>query len=507
MTKFIINASLNQPREAGKRKFSRLEDVKAGEDDLLRCPRKRFFYEDKEDMAVAKAILMDVHERPGVVKWILLSFQHLFAMFGATILVPLLTGMSVSLALLASGIGTITYLIVTRGKIPAYLGSSFAFIVPIISVSQTQGIGAALFGCFLAGAVYGVVSLLIFRFGVNWLNNLLPPVVIGSIVIVIGLALAATAVDMASTTTVEVEKPQTVEEFHALPGTVEGIDEANNTVTVKQYSLKSFGVAMGTLAIAVIASIFFRGFFGLIPILIGIVGGYIIGIFAGLVDFTPVREANWFVWPEFVTPAVSWHAAIVIVPVALVTLAEHIGHLLVTGGIMKRDLMKDPGLHRSILGDGIATSIAALIGAPPNTTYGENIGVLAITRIFSVFVIGGAAVFAMLFAFIGKLEALIASVPTPVMGGVSILLFGIIASAGLRMLVDSKVDFSEKRNLVIASIILVIGIGGAALKFVGINLEIEGMALATFVGIFLNFLLPGKEHAGKAGKLDLSKVS
>lgn len=454
---------------------------------------------------MAKAILMDVHERPGITKWVLLSIQHLFAMFGATILVPILTGLSVSVTLLASGIGTLAYLIVTRGKIPAYIGSSFAFIVPIITVSQTHSVGAALFGCFLAGVVYGVVSLLIFRFGVDWLNKLLPPVVIGAIVIVIGLALAGTAVDMASTTTVEVEKPATVEEFNALPGTVEGIDEAANTVTLKQYSLKNFSVALGTLAIAIIANIFFRGFLGLIPILIGIVGGYIIGIFTGLVDFTAVREASWFVLPQFTTPEISWHAAVVIVPVALVTLAEHVGHLVVTGGIMKRDLMKDPGLHRSILGDGIATSIAALIGAPPNTTYGENIGVMAITRIFSVFVIGGAAVFAILFAFIGKLEALIASIPTPVMGGVSILLFGIIAAAGLRMLVESKVDFSEKRNLIIASVILVIGIGGAALKFVGINLEIEGMALATFVGIFLNFVLPGEESAGKNGHLSFGR--
>lgn len=452
-------------------------------------------------------IVMDVHERPGYVKWIALSFQHLFAMFGATILVPLLTGLSVSLALLASGIGTLAYLIVTRGKIPAYLGSSFAFIVPIITVSQTHGVGAALFGCFLAGIVYGVVSMLIYCFGVEWLNNLLPPVVIGSIVIVIGLALAGTAVDMASTTQTVVEKPDTVEAFHALPGSVESIDEAQGTVTLKQYSLKHFAVSLATLAIAIVASIFFRGFLGLIPILIGIVGGYVIAVFAGMVDFKSVLEAPWFVVPEWTTPEISWHAAIVIVPIALVTLAEHIGHLIVTSGIMKRDLMTDPGLHRSVLGDGIATSIAALIGAPPNTTYGENIGVMAITRVFSVFVIGGAAMFAMAFAFIGKLEALIASIPTAVMGGVSILLFGIIAAAGLRMLIESEVDFGEKRNLVIASVILVIGIGGAALKFVGIHLEIEGMALATFVGIFLNFILPGKEHAGKRGQLSFGKAS
>ena len=297
-------------------------------------------------------IVMDVHERPKLVKWVALSVQHLFAMFGATILVPILTGLSVSVALLASGIGTLTFLIVTKGKLPAYLGSSFAFIVPIISVSQTQGVGAALFGCFLAGVVYGVVSLLIFRFGVNWLNRLLPPVVIGSIVIVIGLALAGTAVDMASTTQTVVEKPETVEEFHALPGTVENIDEENNTVTLKQYSLKHFLVALATLAIAIAANMFFRGFFGLIPILIGIVGGYIVALFAGMVDLTPVREAKWFVIPQLTTPELSWHAAVVIVPVALVTLAEHIGHLIVTSGIMKRDLMQDPVCTARFWGTG-----------------------------------------------------------------------------------------------------------------------------------------------------------
>lgn len=451
-------------------------------------------------------IVLDVHERPGIVKWIALSMQHLFAMFGATILVPLLTGLNVSVALLSSGIGTLAYLVVTRGKIPAYLGSSFAFIVPIITVSGQEGVGAALFGSFLAGIVYVVVALLIYRFGVKWLNKLLPPVVIGSIVIVIGLALATTAVDMASMTQTVVEKPETVEEFHALPGKVESIDEASGTVTLKQYSLKHFLVALATLGIAIIASVFFRGFFGLIPVLIGIVGGYIVALFAGLVDFTPVREADWFVLPQLTTPKVSWYAAVLIVPVALVTLAEHVGHLMVTSGIMHRDLARDPGLHRSIMGDGIATSIASLIGGPPNTTYGENIGVMAISRVFSVYVIGGAAVFAMLFAFVGKLEALIATVPTAVMGGVSILLFGIIASAGLRMLVDSRVDFGEKRNLVIASVILVIGIGGAALKFVGLHLEIEGMALATFVGILLNLILPGGNNINE-GELFQSQQS
>ncbi|WP_054951572.1 uracil permease [Numidum massiliense] len=450
-------------------------------------------------------VVLDVHERPPLFKWAALSIQHLFAMFGATILVPLLTGMSVSVALLTSGIGTLAYLVITRGKIPAYLGSSFAFIVPFITVSQSQGMGAALFGGLLAGIVYGTVAVFVYRFGVNWLQKIFPPVVIGSIVAVIGLALAGTAVDMASTTQTVVDKPETIEQFHALTAdgaTVQSIDDKAGTVTLKHYSLKHFVVALATLAIAIIANMFFRGFLGIIPILIGIVGGYIVALFAGIVDFTPVKEANWFVLPQLTTPQVSWTAALVIVPVALVTLAEHVGHLMVTSGIMRRDLAKDPGLHRSLMGDGVATMIASCLGGPPNTTYGENIGVMAISRVFSVYVIGGAAVFAMTFAFVGKLEALIATVPTAVMGGVSILLFGIIASSGLRMLVENGVDFTEKRNLIIASVILVIGIGGAALKFVGIHLEIEGMSLATFIGVALNLLLPGRTEAEAADGLD-----
>ncbi|MFC4076508.1 uracil permease [Salinithrix halophila] len=436
-------------------------------------------------------MILDVHEKPKAAKWAALSLQHLFAMFGATVLVPLLTGLQPAMALLSSGMGTLAYLLITRGKIPAYLGSSFAFIVPIITVSQAQGVGAALFGCFMAGVVYGVVALVIARFGADWLHYLLPPVVIGSVVIVIGLALAGTAVDMASTQQVTQPLPDTVEEYQALPGKVEQVDEKAGTVTLKVYSLKHFGVALATLAIAIIASLFLRGFLNLIPVLLGIIGGYLVALFIGLVDWTPVKEAAWIALPEWTKPEVSWSAALVIVPVALVTLTEHIGHLMVTSGIMKRDLAQDPGLHRSILGDGLATSIGAMLGGPPNTTYGENIGVMAITRIFSVWVIGGAAVLAIAFSFIGKLSALISTIPAAVMGGVSILLFGIIASAGLRMMVESRIDFSDKRNLVIASVVLVIGIGGAALKFADIHFEVEGMALATVTGILLNLILPG----------------
>jgi len=416
---------------------------------------------------MSKKPVLDVNEIPNLLTWIPLSFQHLFAMFGATILVPILTGLNPSVALLSSGIGTLVYLIITKGKIPAYLGSSFAFIAPIIAVSKGEGVGAAMFGSLLAGIIYSIVALIIFKFGSEWINKLLPPVVIGSVVIVIGLGLASTAVDMAMNITV---KGQSV------------------------YSLQHFLIALASLAIAVIASTMFRGFLGVIPILLGIIGGYSISFVAGIVDLTPVYNAPWFSIPTFTTPVFSWKAAILMAPVAIVTITEHIGHLMVTGSIMDRNLVKTPGLHRSLLGDGVATSIAALIGGPPNTTYGENIGVMAITRVYSIFVIAGAAVFAISFSFIGKIGALISTIPTPVMGGVSILLFGIIASAGLRMLVDNGIDYSDKRNLVISSVIMVIGVGNAALHLKGLNVDLEGMALATIIGVILNLVLPKNQQ-------------
>lgn len=393
--------------------------------------------------------IIDIEERLPLGQALPLSLQHLFAMFGATVLVPFLTGLNPGIALLSSGIGTLIYIILTKGKIPGYLGSSFAFIGPIVAVAKTEGISEALFGCFVSGIVYIIVALIIKRTGIGWLNKILPPVVVGSIVIVIGLGLAGTAVGMAA---------------------------------------KNWNIAAVALIVAVVASAFFRGFLGVIPILLGIIGGYIFAWFTGNVDLAPVGQASWFALPDFQTPRVSWTAALLIAPVALVTIAEHIGHLIVTENIVGRDLMKNPGLHRSMLGDGVATAVAGIIGGPPSTTYGENIGVMAITRVYSVWVIGGAAVLAILSSFIGKISALISSIPVPVMGGISILLFGIIASAGLRMLVESGIDFSHKRNLIIASVILVLGVGNASIH-IG-NVAIEGMALATFAGILLNLILP-----------------
>ena len=415
--------------------------------------------------------ILDIKEIPKPFQWITLSLQHLFAMFGATILVPYLVGLSPAIALISSGLGTIAFLLITKFQVPAYLGSSFAFIGPVIAAKAAGGPGGAMVGTFVAGLVYGLVALIISKAGHRWIMNLLPPIVVGPVIIVIGLALSGTAVSMAM----------------------------NNPADGK-YSLLHFSVALVTLIATIIFSIYAKKMLSMIPILAGIIVGYIYALVVGVVDFKPVLDAKWFEMPEFIIPFVSykikftWDLVLLMVPVAIVTLSEHIGHQLVLSKVVGRDYIKEPGLHRSILGDGTATMISALIGGPPKTTYGENIGVLAITRVYSVYVIAGAAVIAIIFGFIGKITALIGTIPTPVMGGVSILLFGIIASSGLRMLVDSKIDFGNKRNLVISSVILVVGIGGAVIK-VSESLQIQGMALAAICGVLLNLILPGRETA------------
>ncbi|WP_432354908.1 solute carrier family 23 protein [Sporosarcina sp. A2] len=415
--------------------------------------------------------VLDIHEKPATGKWVALSLQHMFAMFGATILVPQLVGLSPAIALLTSGIATLIFVVVTQGKVPAYLGSSFAFIVPIQVATETGGIGSAMIGSMFVALVYAIVSLLIWKTGHNWIMNILPPVVVGPVIMVIGLAVAPTAVKMASL--IDVNDPGS-------------------------YSLLYFSAALVTLATAIICLMFFKGVISLMPVLIGIIVGYIYSAAIGIVNFKPVLEAKWFAVPEFLIPGVDYHFAVtptllfVMVPIAIVTISEHIGHQLVLGKVVERDFIRDPGLNRSLLGDGIGTLISGLLGGPPKTTYGENIGVMAITRVYSVYVIVGAAVFAILFSFIGKVMALISTIPTAVLGGISILLFGIIASSGLRMLVDHQVDFDKQRNLVITSIILVIGIGGASINFSD-TFHIEGMALAAIVGVVLNLVLPGRE--------------
>lgn len=420
----------------------------------------------------------DVEDRLPILQTLPLSLQHLFAMFGATVLVPLLTGLSPSIALLTSGLGTFTYILATKGKIPSYLGSSFAFIAPLIAAKNAWGVGSAMWGSFAAGFVYVLVAFIISRFGTRWIDRLLPPVVVGSVIIVIGLGLAGTAVDMAG--------------LHVKDGQI-----------INLLANKNVWVSLFTLAVAVLASTYLKGFLAVIPILIAIIAGYVLSLFVGLVDFTPVLKAPWLGLPDFTflsLKAFSWPAIVLIAPVAVVSITEHIGHLLVVNNVVGRDFTKDPGLARSILGDGLATSLAAVFGGPPNTTYGENIGVMAITRVYSVWVIGGAATIAVLLSFVQKVGALISTIPTPVMGGICILLFGIIASSGLRMLVESGIDFSQTRNLILASVILVLGIGGATLHIGGF--ELSGMPLATLVGILINLVLPQKLPAAEEAAAD-----
>ena len=414
--------------------------------------------------------VLDVHEKPQPVRWLALSLQHMFAMFGATILVPQLVGLSPAIALLTSGIATIVFIFVTKFQVPAYLGSSFAFIVPIQMATQSGGIGSAMIGSIFVALVYAIISLLIYKTGYNWIMKLLPPIVVGPVIMVIGLAIAPTAINMASTITVD---------------------------GAEVYSGLHFSAALVTLASAVFCLMFFKGIISLMPVLIGIIVGYIYSAFIGILDFSKVVEAKWFAVPEMLIPGVDYEFVItptlliIMVPIAIVTISEHIGHQLVLGKVVDRNYIESPGLHRSLLGDGLGTLISGMVGGPPKTTYGENIGVLAITRVYSVYVIMGAAVFAILFSFIGKIMALIATIPTAVLGGISILLFGIIASSGMRMLIDHKIDFDNQRNLVIASIILVIGIGGATIN-ISETFQVGGMALAAIVGVLLNLVLPGK---------------
>lgn len=404
-----------------------------------------------------------VSDRPPVVQMIPLGLQHLFAMFGATVLVPILTGLDPSVALLTSGLGTLLFIAITGGQVPAYLGSSFAFIAPIVAVSAAWGPAYALGGAVAVGLLYAAVALVIRLVGVGWLDRVLPPVLVGSLIVVIGMGLAPTGVEMAGL--------------------------AKEHVSLMDTDVQ---IALFTLLAAVLAASFLKGFLAAIPILIGIVAGYLFALLRGAVDLSVVREAAWIGLPNFTAPVFSWPAIAAFLPVASVTLAEHLGDVLVLSRVVGRDFYKKPGLHRTILGDGLATSLAGLLGGPPNTTYGENIGVMAITKVYSVWVVGLAAVFATALAFVPKLGAVIQSVPAPVMGGVTIMLFGVIASSGIRTLVESGIDFSQTRNLMISSVVLVLGIGGATIGNLG------GMGLAALVGIILNLLLPMPAKAGAA---------
>ncbi|WP_406542251.1 uracil permease [Clostridium ljungdahlii] len=426
--------------------------------------------------------IVDVEEKLPIGVTIPLSFQHLFAMVGSTILVPILTGMSPSIALFCSGIGTLIYILCTKAKLPAYLGSSFAFISPILIASKSYGPAAMLSGVIAAGCVYLIVAGIIKLCGVNWLNRALPPVVVGSIVIVIGLGLAATAINWAG-----FNPTYTTDQMQSIP----------------RWAWMT--VSAITVAVAVIGTMYFKGFLGIIPILIAIIVGYISALILGVVPkqaLDTIVSTKLFKLPPFMFPRFNINAVMLMAPISFVTLAEHIGHIYVTNNVVGRDFTKNPGLHRSILGDGLATIFAGFAGGPPTTTYGENIGVMAITKVYSVWVIGGAGVIAILLSFIGPVAAVIENMPMPVIGGVSIVLFGIIASSGFRIFVEDKIDFSKNRNLILTSVIIVIGIGSASINFSvgGSPVQISGVALATIVGIILNLILPEESASEKSNE-------
>lgn len=414
-------------------------------------------------MAHRDGVVLDVDERPEFGQWVGLSLQHMFSMFGSTVLVPILVGLNPGIALFSSGVGTLMYLLITRHKIPAYMGSSFSFIVPMMALMKSTGYPGIAQGTIAVGCVYLLVSLIVTMIGSDWIDRVLPPIVVGPIVMVIGLSLASTAAKDA-------------------------------TMNGTHYDLRYFAVAMLTLLVTIAFNMFCKGFLGLIPILLGIVCGYVIACLFGIVDLAPVAAARWFSLPDFQVPFVTyqphfyWGAILSMAPIAFVTMTEHMGHIMVLNELTERNYFKDPGLNHTLAGDGTASIIAGFVGGPPVTSYGENIGVLAITRVHSVYVLAGAALFAVFFSFVGKLSALIESIPGPVIGGISFLLFGVIASSGLRVMIEDQIDFNKKRNLMISSVILVIGIGNAYLKLG--QYQFSGLAVAAVLGIVLNLILP-----------------
>ncbi|MCT3043630.1 uracil permease [Leuconostoc mesenteroides] len=408
--------------------------------------------------------IYDLHDKPPFFTWLGLSLQHLFSMFGATVLVPLLVGLNPGVALFTSGVGTLLHLLITRGKVPAYMGSSFAFIIPMTSLLKTVGYPAVAQGIISVGLVYLVVAFIVTFTGTAWIEHIFPAEVVGPIIMVIGLSLAGSAASSATT--------------------MNG-----------HYDIRVFTVALVTLLATIAFNMFLRGFLGLLPVLLGIIFGYIVALITGLVDLSPVASAHWFQLPNFETfigkdGFVFYPAAVLsMAPLALVTLSEHLGHLMVLSKITGTDFFENPGLKRTLTGDGTASVVAGLIGGPAVTSYGENIGVMQLSRVYSVWVIGGAAFFAVVFSFVGKLSALISTIPGAVTGGVGFMLYGVIAAAGLQVIVDNKVDYSKKRNLMIAAPIMVVGIGNFHLQL-STRVDFSGVAIATILGIVLNLVLP-----------------
>jgi len=414
--------------------------------------------------------VIGIHEKMPILESIPLSLQHLTAMFGATILVPILLGVNPSIALLMNGIGTLIYSWVTKGGIPAYLGSSFAFIAPVMLISANYGgFAHAQSGFIFFGLFFVVISWVVYKWGIKWIDVVMPPAVMGAVVAIIGLELAPVAARQAGLAPWPANVGQVVSAY--TPDT--------NTLIVSLF----------TLIVGIIGSVLFKRFLAVIPILFAVVAGYLLALAMGMVDTAAISNAAWFALPKFQAPVYDTNAILIIAPACIVVLAEHISHLIVTGKITETDLMKNPGLHRSLLGDGISNIISGFTGSPPNTTYGENIGVMAITRVYSVWVIRGAAILAIAFSLIGKVSAAISTIPGPVMGGITMLLYGVIAVQGLRIFVEQKVDFSKNSNMVLGAITFVVGVSGASIM-IG-SVELKGMAFAAIVGVVLSLIFWG----------------
>lgn len=412
--------------------------------------------------------VIDITDKVPLGRAIPLSIQHLFAMFGASVLVPILFKIDPATVLFFNGIGTLIYGIITKAKIPAFLGSSFAFIAPVTLLAKNGYSFAQIqSGFVVAGLVFSAVAVIIGYTGVGWVKKLFPPAAMGSIVAVIGLELAANAADMAG---------------FAVGG-------ANTKVFNPTWVI----VSMITLGTVILGSVLFKGFMKIIPILVGVVVGYIVGWKLGLVDFTIVQQASFFALPQFKVAQFDMNCILVILPATLVVIAEHIGHVAVTSSVVGKDLAVDPGLHRSLLGDGLSTVLSGLFGSVPTTTYGENVGVMAITKVYSSYVVMGAGAISVVLGFSGKLSALIRTIPIPVIGGISLLLFGTIAASGIRTFVDEKVDFSKSKNLILTSVIMIVGVSGISIDIakegMGVVFQLKGMGLASVVAIVLNLVL------------------
>lgn len=413
-------------------------------------------------MSQSKQIIQ-IQEKVPLKKGIPLSIQHIFAMFSASVLVPYILGINPSIALLMNGIGTLLFILITHGRAPAYLGSSFAFISPALLVIGTEGLGYryALGGFVITGLLMCAIAILISFVGTKWIDIVLPPAAMGPVVALIGLELAGSAAQTGG----------------LMDSTGAMVQDLDSRVVI---------VFFVTLLLAIFGGIIYRGFASAIAILISIVVGYVLALILGLVDFSEISNANWFALPAFQTPQWNMQAILIIVPATLVVVSEHIGHQVVTSEVVGKDLLKDPGLHRSMFADGFSTALSGFCGSCPTTTYGENIGVMAITKVYSVWVIGGAAAFSIALAFIGKASVLIQTIPGPVMGGVSFLLYGMIGASGIRLMVDSKIDYSKAKNLMMTSVVFVVGLSGVAINLG--SCQLTGMSLAAVVGMILGLI-------------------